>query len=149
MILDNALVFSSAQAVTASAQSTYAVDQANVSSTYPGSAGQSIAMTSEQAYRSECFLEVRVNAAYTGGAGTNVVITLQHATTNALLTSTPITALSSGTILKAALTANTVVWRTKLPTGLDEFLGVYYTTDGLTQGSFDAYLVWDPETNKF
>mgnify|MGYP000550118786 CR=1 FL=1 len=79
-------------------------------------------------------LDLIVKTIVAGAAGTSLTVTLESDSTADLATSATVHA-SSGTILTAALTANKVIWRTKLPFGdYERYLGLRYTIAGAMTG---------------
>lgn len=122
MLIDKELVFSDAQAVTASAASTKNINQ--------GAAGD--------AYDT-LFLVIQVReAAAAAGAAT---VNFQVQTDSDPAFGTAVTVLDSGSIGKAALGINTEL-KFRLPYGLKQYIRVYYSvgTGPLTAGKFDAFL---------
>ena len=93
-------------------------------------------------------LELLVKTVIAGAAGTSLAITLESDSTADLATSATVHA-SSGTILTAALTANKVLWRTRLPFGdYKRYLGLRYTIAGAMTGlTVEAFLVSDLDRN--
>lgn len=120
-LIDFNNVFSSAQAVTASAASTYYID----------------GRAAGEALENNLYLVAEVNTAFAGG--TSVDIQLQTATDSAF--TSPVVLVDTSAILLANLTANTVVARISLPIGLLRYLRVYYTVSGtMTAGTITAQL---------
>lgn len=81
---------------------------------------------------------------------TSLAITLESAA-DAGLTSGPVVHFSTGAILLAALTANTVLARIQLPSAdYKRYLGLRYTVTGTnpTQGSILAYMTANVDRNK-
>lgn len=124
MILDKENIFSTAQAVTASAASTDIIDQ--------GAAGNAIG--------SGLFLVIASKAAALAAGAATVNVKLETSI-DAAFTS-PILLMETGPIAKAAITANTVLFRGRIPVGARRFIRVNYEvlTGPLTAGTFDAYL---------
>lgn len=125
MIKDNLLVFSEAQAVTASAASTSVVDTL--------AAGD--AMKPSAIF--ECLIDTTCLAS---GGASNVTFELQTATDEAF--TTPITLLKTAAIAKATLVAGYKPISAPIPTGAKRYLRAYYTVDtnNLTAGKIDAYI---------
>jgi hypothetical protein len=84
-----------------------------------------------------------------GATATSLTITLESDSTADLATSATVHA-SSGAILTAALTANKVIWRTRMPFGdYERYLGLRYTVAGsnFTNLTLEAFLVSDLDRN--
>ena len=128
MMIDNLLVLSDAQAVTAAAASTNVIDLTSVL----GSA----AMTSAAKVQ---FL-VDTTAAATGGAS-NVTFSLQDSADNSSFADV----VRSVAIAKATLVAGYVAFQCVIPAGLRRYVRAYYTpdTNDLTSGKFDARILLD------
>jgi hypothetical protein len=131
MIIDKLLEFSTAQTLTASAASEDYVDT----------------LAAGSAYGNELWLVVRVGTALaSAGGAAKLTIGLQSDSASDFTTSsTLITHVSSGEIAEASCTANTIIWKTKIPTGLQRYLRLYYTvgTENFTSGTIDAFLTPD------
>lgn len=134
MILDKTLMFSELQAVTTTAPSTNVVDLGAVRDIGQGE---------------ELWLTVRVGTAAASTASSTVTITLETDTTSAF--GAAVTLASSGAIAKAALTANTEVWKIPVPEGVKRCLRLNYTvgTADLTAGTFDAFLSLDRRQHSY
>lgn len=95
-------------------------------------------------------LVVRVGTAVlaAGGASTMQFV-LQTSTDEAF--SSPVEVQLSGAIAKASLTANTVVYSSRLPQGLLRYLRVVYriATNDVTAGTADAFLVKDQDAQQY
>lgn len=132
MYVDNNLVMSDAQAVTASAASTKSIDTATALRDIGG--GEPI----------ELVVVITTDVAASGGASTTT-FSLQDSADN----STFATVLSSADIAKASLTAGTEVLRVRLPRGLRRYIQVYYTvsTNNWTSGAVSAFLTLDRQSN--
>ncbi len=89
-----------------------------------------------------------VKTVVAGAAGTSLTVTLESDSTADLATSATVHA-SSGTILTAALTANKVLWRARLPFGdYERYLGLRYTIVGAMTGlTVEAFLVSELDRN--
>ncbi len=126
MIKDYQLEFSRLQTITASAASTNYINQ--------GAAGD--------AYGGELYLVCRVGTAF--ATGTSLTISLQTDTDSGFATNLE-TLATSGAILTASLTANTEVFKIRLPQGLKQYFRLYYTVAGsnFTTGTIDAFLTKD------
>lgn len=147
MILDLQTMFSgtvaadgtkSAQAITATAISTNVLDLRNAATP---------TLVDEALQGSDLWLVIQVAQAF--NTLTSLTITLESDSTANLATSATVH-YSTGAILLAALTANTIVARTRLPSGLYErYLGVRYTVTGTnpTQGSVLAFLTANVDRN--
>jgi hypothetical protein len=90
------------------------------------------------AYESLWFV-VRSTVAGTG-AGT-IVFKLQTATDSAF--TTPIDLYTSASFVGTALTANSFVFKTRVPVGVKQYLRTYFDVTGTITGTFDAFLVAD------
>jgi hypothetical protein len=129
MIIDKLLEFSTAQPLTASAASENYVDT----------------LAAGSAYGNELWLVVRVGTALdSAGEAATLTISLQS-DSNSNFSTTLKTEVSSGAIPEASCTANTIIWKTKIPTGLQRYLRLYYTvgTEDFTSGTIDAFLTPD------
>lgn len=147
MILDLQTMFSgtvaadgtkSAQAITATAISTNVLDLRNAATP---------TLVDEALQGSDLWLIIQVVQAF--NTLTSLTITLESDSTANLATSATVH-FSTGAILLAALTANTIVARTRLPSGnYERYLGVRYTVTGTnpTQGSVLAYLTPNIDRN--
>lgn len=129
--VDNNLVMSDAQAVTATAASTKSIDFAtalrNVGS------GQDVELV------------INVATAASSGTATTVTFALQDSSDN----STFGDVVASTAIAKTALTAGAEVLRIPLPRTLQRYVQVNYTvaTGPLTAGAFTAYLTTHRQDN--
>jgi hypothetical protein len=123
MILDKKLIFSSEQAITASAASTDTVDL--------GATGLDIGQGNP------IYLEVWLDTAFDTSANTLTIDLQDGATVNgsdAVMTVLPATATSS------LLTPGLLV-KVSLPEGLNRHIRLYYTCSaGLTSGKINAFL---------
>lgn len=149
MILDLQSMFSgtvaadgtkTAQAITATAISTNVIDTRSVSG-LPASADLGAGSGMGQLY-----LVVQTIQAF--NTLTSLTITLESSAAAGLTSST--VHFSTGAILLAALTANTVLARVVLPSAdYLRYLGLRYTVTGTnpTQGSVLAYLTFDVNRN--
>lgn len=120
MILDKNLVFSEAQAVTGTADSTNVIDL--------GNAGDDL---------SKLNLFVRTKAAF--NTLTNITVSLKTSADD----STYVTLYASTAIPLSALTANTTQLQVRLPrTGVLRYVKLVYTVAGTsaTLGTIDAYI---------
>ena len=112
MILDLSTRFSNGQAVTADAISTNVLDLRN---------GSAPVLADEGILGADLWLVVRVGTAF--ATATSITFTLESDSTADLATSA--TVHYTQTVLLAALPANTVVVRTKLPSGnYERYLGM-------------------------
>jgi hypothetical protein len=125
MILDNQTKFSALQAVTASAASTNYYDN----------------QVAGDAYDNELYLVCRVGTAF--ATLTNLTISIQTDDNTSFSSAT--TLASSPAIVLASLTADTEVFKVRVPKGLERYFQVYYTVGGsnATAGTIDAFLVKD------
>lgn len=132
MYVDNNLMMSDAQAVTASAASTKSIDT--------GLALRDIG-SGEPVY-----LLIKVDTTATSGGTTTVDFALQDSADNSSFADTGVKV--SG-IAKATLVAGYQVLAVPLPIGLRRYIQVYYTvnTNNLTAGAFTATLVKDLQAN--
>ncbi len=130
MILDNELIFSDKQAITATAASTNVLDLGSVD------AGNS----------DNLFVSVSVDEGFTNL--TSLGIKLQSAS-NAAFT-TPVDSSLSSTVLLADLTAGTEAVKAKLPFDLERYVRMYYTVTGTAPdaGEVTASIVTNLQTNK-
>jgi hypothetical protein len=132
MYVDNNLVMSDAQAVTASTASTKSIDCATALRDIGG--GEAV----------ELVVVITTTVAATGGASTTT-FSLQDSSDNSSFS----TVTSSADISKASLTAGTEVLRIHLPRGLRRYIQVYYTvsTNNWTSGAVSAFLTIDRQSN--
>jgi hypothetical protein len=125
MIKDKDLVFSTLQTITTSAASE---DYINLTA-----AGD--------AYNDELFLVCRVGTAFTGA--TSMAISVQTDTDSGFATALQ-TLVSSPVIAEASLTADTEVFKIRVPKGMKKFIRLYYTVVGThSTGTLDAFLATD------
>lgn len=130
MIIDNLLVLSDAQAITAAAASTNVVDQL--------AAGQALPQGIVP------FVEFLVDTtALAAGGASNVTFALQDSADNVTFA----TIVATPAIAKATLVAGYVAGRLAIPPGARRYLRAYYTpdTNDLTAGKFDARIVLDAD----
>jgi len=131
MIIDKLLEFSTAQDLTETAPSEDTVDT----------------LAAGSAYGNELWLVVRVGTALdSGGGNATLTISLQSDSASDFSTdSTLKTHVSSGAIAEASCTGNTIVWKTRVPPGLQRYLRLNYTvgTSNFTSGTIDAFLTPD------
>ncbi|MGL3999847.1 Bbp16 family capsid cement protein [Pantoea eucalypti] len=134
MILDKLLMFSEAQAVTASAASTDVIDLGPIDGTR-----RDIGV----GYPLELFVNVNTTAAAAGAATVN--IQLQTSPDNSTWT----TLTSSGDLALSALTSGKRVMSQKVPQGVQRYLRVNYVvgTGPLTAGAFTAGINLDVDNN--
>lgn len=134
MILDKLLMFSEAQAVTASAASTDVIDLGPIDGTR-----RDIGV----GYPLELFVNVNTTAAAAGAATVN--IQLQTSPDNSTWT----TLTSSGDLALSALTSGKRVMSQKVPQGAQRYLRVSYVvgTGPLTAGAFTAGINLDVDNN--
>ena len=129
MILDYKNQFSRLQAVTASAASTDVIDQ--------GAAGQAIG--------SELWLVGRVGTAFTNNDA-NATLTIALQSDSAEGFNAAVVTHYSVTLALAALTANTTVFKVKVPPGLKRYVRGYYTASAeFSGGTIDLFLTPDVE----
>nr|WP_154927529.1 hypothetical protein [Pantoea agglomerans] len=134
MTLDKLLMFSEAQAVTASAASTDVIDLGPIDGTR-----RDIGV----GYPLELFVNVNTTAAAAGAATVN--IQLQTSPDNSTWT----TLTSTGDLALSALTAGKRVMSQKVPQGVQRYLRVNYVvgTGPLTAGAFTAGINLDVDNN--
>lgn len=134
MILDKLLMFSEAQAVTASAASTDVIDLGPIDGTR-----RDIGV----GYPLELFVNVNTTAAAAGAATVN--IQLQTSPDNSAWT----TLTSTGDLALSALTSGKRVMSQKVPQGVQRYLRVNYVvgTGPLTAGAFTAGINLDVDNN--
>ena len=132
MYLDQNLMMSDAQAVTASAASTKSID--TTTALRDIGSGEPV------------FLVVKVDTTATSGGTTTVDFALQDSADNSSFADTGVKV--SG-IAKATLVAGYQVIAVALPLGLRRYIQVNYTvnTTNLTAGAFSAFLVKDLQAN--
>ncbi|EIA3204251.1 hypothetical protein K7D44_002373 [Salmonella enterica] len=134
MILDKLLMFSEAQAVTASAASTDVIDLGPIDGT-----SRDIGV----GYPLEFWANVNTTATAGGAATLNVQ--LQTSPDNSTWT----TLYDSGTLALAALTAGKRLFSAKVPAGVQRYLRVNYVvgTGPLTAGAFTSGINLDVDNN--
>lgn len=136
MILDKLLMFSEAQAVTATAASTDVIDLSPLKGTRRDiGVGEPL----------EFWTTVNTSATAAGAATLNVQ--LQTSADN----STWVTLYDSGTLALASLTAGKRILSTKVPAGVLKYLRVNYVvaTGPLTAGAFTSGINLDVDANTF
>ena len=129
MIIDKLLEFSTAQDLRGTAASEDYVDT----------------LAAGSAYGNELWLVVRVGTALES-TGKNATLTISlQSDSNSNFSTALKTHVSSGAIAEASCTANTIIWKTKIPTGLQRYLRLYYTvgTENFTSGTIDAFITPD------
>jgi hypothetical protein len=128
MYRDNDLIHSLAQAVTTG------TEVSTIEYTDHGAAGN--------AYDKELFWLVRVDTAFT--VGTSLKVDLQTCAEPTFASPTILD--STGVVLEAALTANTVIRKSRVPLGLLRYSRTVYTTVGThSTGTIDSEFVMDVE----
>lgn len=134
MILDKLLMFSEAQAVTATAASTDVIDLGPIDGTR-----RDIGV----GYPLEFWVLVNTNATAAGAATVNVQ--LQTSPDNSAWT----TIYESGALALAALTAGKRIMSAKVPAGVQKYLRVNYavSTGPLTAGAFTSGINLDVDNN--
>lgn len=137
MIIDNSLVFSSAQALAVAAGTTYSTNSVDQDPTTAVAAPVNL-----DAYVAP-FLFVRVATAFTSGGAATLQVTLETDNDPAFGTATIV--MSSPVYALAALTAKAVLVKNRLPSGLKRYLRVGYVvgTATTTAGACDAMIVHD------
>jgi hypothetical protein len=125
MYIDKQLTFSSLQgSITTSAASENYVDL--------GVGGD--------AYDKELYIVARVGTAFANATSMSIDIQTDDNTSF----SSPDTIGTSGAIAEADLTTNTIVYKARLPKGLQRYLRVFYTVDGThNAGTIDCFLTTD------
>lgn len=128
MIKDKLLELSAAQVVTTSAASTNVINQGVGSALGP-----------------EAYIVCQVRAAVTAAGAATVNFVVQTSVDEAF--TSPIVLFDSGAIGKAALGANTEVFKLKFPNGSKQYIRGFYTvgTGPLTAGSFDLFIAKDAD----
>jgi hypothetical protein len=131
MILDGDLKLSAAQALTATAASTSVLDLT--------AAGDAISP--------ELWAVVRVGTALdsTEEDATLTVALESDSASDFSTNSTKIVHAQTAAIAEASCTANTILWKIKLPPGLQRYVRFYYTVGvhDFTGGTVDAFLTYD------
>lgn len=134
MIIDKELQVSDAQAITATAVSTNAID-----------------LTKAGDILENLYLVVRVNVALSNAADDGTVTFSLIGATAADLTTGQVTYFSTSAIAEASLTAGTEPVKVRVPLGITtRYLGVKYTVGGtgnLNAGSVDAFFTPAVDTN--
>lgn len=132
MILDNQLLFSDAQAVTATAGSTNIIDTAPL---FTGNTGRNVGMGRQM------YIFVTVDTAFTdSGSDSTIAVTIETDDNTSMSSPTTIATLTTF----AALTAAGTKFFAPLPLATYErYIGLRYTTanGNLTTGAFTAGLV--------
>jgi len=127
MYIDKDLEYSIAQAITTGTEVSTNVED-------HGAAGN--------AYTNDLFLFLKVVAAFTDGTSLQVDFQTCEEPTYA----SPTVLLSTGVILEAALTENTIIFKARIPLGLLKYSRIVYTTVGThSTGTIKAQLVSDVE----
>jgi hypothetical protein len=131
MYKDQGLIFSALQAsITTSAASTYYIDL--------HAAGD--------AYDKELYLVARVGTAFANA--TSMSVDLQTDSVSTFNSADLKTLVTSGAILEADLTENTIVFTCRIPKGCLRYLRVYYTIVGThNAGTIDCFLTTDIPTS--
>lgn len=131
MIIDASTKMSNAQAVTASAASANVIDM----------------KAAGDAYGQDLYLVVQCVETATSANASTLDIKIQTDNDDAFGSPTQIG--SSGAIPKASLVANKIIYKQKLPLGLEKNLRLYYevAVANLTAGKFTAFLTPDIQTN--
>jgi Na+-transporting NADH:ubiquinone oxidoreductase subunit NqrD len=125
LIIDKLLEISTAQAFT---------DTSGASEDFIDS------LAAGDAYGNELWFVVRVDTAFADG--TSLAFELQ-CDDNTSFTSAK-TLAASGTILVAALTADTIVWKVKVPVGVERYIRGYVTVAGThSAGTLDMFFTPD------
>lgn len=121
MLLDNTLVFSEEQAITASAASTNIIDQVGNGDAYGA-----------------LWLVVKVDTTF----ATLTSLTIGIQTADASNFSSPTTLASTGAIAAASLVADEYVCYMRLPADCKRYIRLYYTVTGsnATAGKVNAFL---------
>ena len=129
MILDHNNQLSRLQAVTVSADSTDLIDQ--------GAAGQAIG--------SELWLVGRVGTAFNSGDA-NATLTIALQSDSAKAFNAAVVTHYSVVVPLASLTANSTLFKVKVPPGLKQYVRGYYTVSAeMTAGTIDLFLTPDVE----
>lgn len=132
MYVDQNLVLSDAQAITAAAASTKSIDCATALRDIGG--GEPV----------ELVIQVSTTVLASGGAS-NGTFELQDSSDNSSFAKV----LGTVAIAKASLVAGFEVLRVRLPYGLRRYIQVYYTpdTNDFTAGAFNAFLTVNRQNN--
>jgi hypothetical protein len=132
-ILDVLFEFSDDQPITGDAQSTDVLDMQ--------------AADLEMGAGNPVWLNVKVGTAFAGG--TSLIVSLYaHSAATSINSGTQV--LATGTILQAALTADTWIIRVPLPVDFDSerYVGLYYNDTGaFTAGTINAWLDHGPQSS--
>ena len=129
MILDKKNIFCENQVITESAASENFINQEEAGDAYGSS---------------ELFLVISTTDAFTGA--TSMEIALQTDDNSSF--SSPKILFSTGVILEASLTANTVLAKVRLPKGLEKYIRLYMTVDGThSKGKLNAFIT--PDVSQF
>lgn len=126
MITDKNLELSLAQALTATAASTNHIDQLAKGDAMDGS---------------EVYLVVRCGTLLnSAGNGATLKIGIESDSDSGFATNK--IEHAAKTIAEASIAANSVLWKTKLPLGLQRYVRLYYTVTGenFTSGTIDAMI---------
>lgn len=129
MILDSQLVLSTAQSVASVVGDVVSTNIYDTGSTADVGIGE------------ESEIEVRTVAAVTSGGAATLQLVLQTDSTDAF--SSPVEFPLTGAIALAALTANTVQYRGRLPYGLERYFRLVYRVAGATTtgGTASAFVL--------
>jgi protein-disulfide isomerase len=132
MILDNNLVMSDAQALTAAAASTKSIDF-TTALRHAGD-GEPVELVVQVA-----------SALLASGGAANLTVALQDSADNSSFADV----VKTAAIAKASLVAGFELLRITLPKGLRRYIQVYYTpdTNDFTSGTVNAYLVLNRQNN--
>jgi len=89
----------------------------------------------------------RVETACTAAGAATATFALQTDSTSTFASATSL--ISSGAIGKASLTANTIVYKARIPSGVERYLRGYITiaTGPLLTGTYDMFIVKDADIN--
>jgi hypothetical protein len=119
---DNDMIFSAAQSVLSTAESTYSKNILSQSTSSGGTVGVPQPFDNPHAW----FWECTVNYGASGGStASTITFALQDFTSNAF--TTPIVRLTTAAVLKAALTTGAILIKAPLPYVLRQHLRCYYT----------------------
>ena len=102
------------------------------------------------AYSHPLFWVVKTKAAFAGGAACTATFQLQTCNVSTFDDSSCVTLASTAAFLTAALTANTVMSRIRVPLGLKRYTRVYMVVGGtgvFTTVSYSSFLAPDVDNN--
>ena len=130
MIKDAHLIFDDVVALTASRASTNAIDMTKKGDAVAGA---------------ELYLVVRVGTVLDSTEEDAVLQISIESDSDVGFATAKVVLAKSDLIAEAACTANTIIWKIKLPPGLKQFVRLYYavTVHNFTSGTVEAFLTPD------